>query len=200
MSTMVTRLLDQVMALPRAMRWAVLALAFIALFLVWDATLGAVAADWSARADRVEAELAKVRGGRDLVKRLDDATLQRTMTNIGPVSVPGEDTKERDSLGAMLLDVLDDHSVKDESFELKGGYSALPGNVSERILPGKKIGRITGEVRFTAPQDDAIAIIGEYERHPDIESISAVRIVKDDDDLKVVLTLEAWVQVKGKRS
>ena len=45
----------------RAIRWLIIAIALVALFLVWDQTLGRVKRAWSASANEVEANVDKVR-------------------------------------------------------------------------------------------------------------------------------------------
>ncbi|MCZ6494322.1 MAG: hypothetical protein O6933_09610, partial [Planctomycetota bacterium] len=53
----------------------------------------------------------------------------------------------------------------------------------------------TGDFRFDAAPDEAIAIIAELESSPMIEAISSVRITRVSGTRKVTvdLTVEAWI-------
>jgi hypothetical protein len=90
-------------------------------------------------------------------------------------------------------------SVTNDSFNLSGGADRLPATVSARIFAdtaqaGRRIVRISGDLRFDAEPEDTAAIIAALEARPEVESISLVRMLrKDGRTLGVTLTINAWV-------
>ena len=180
--------------LPRAIRWLVVTVAFIVAFFAWDASLGSLAKEWRAAADRLEETAADVHASEDVQTRLVNA--RETIVALGPVAEPGRDEDGRADLTNAVVEVL---KGKAYDFELTGGRTRLREELSRGIArPGFRLVRLGGTVKFQASPEDAIAIISELESHEAIEAISKVSITKGDSrgspQVDVNLTVEVWVQ------
>ena len=53
-------MMDRISAFPRAMQWAIWAAIGTIAFLLWDATIAEVAANWSSQADTIEMQIQEV--------------------------------------------------------------------------------------------------------------------------------------------
>lgn len=193
-------LADRFQTQPRAIRWLVLAVAFVLLFQAWHLTAGEVVADWNTEAADIQRKVATLRQGADLTGQLD--AMEDVIRGLGQVTQPRRENPGRAGLSNAVVEVLKnpEYSIDDEDFQLRGG-NKLPKNISAPIVgEEKRISRLTGELTFIASPEDAIAIIGDFERRPDIEAVSEVRITKGDGrTVKVRLSLESWVQASASR-
>ena len=187
--------------LPRAVRWLVCAVGFVALFYAWDTTLGAVARDWSEKADDIEAEVRTVAGGDALAEELRQQ--RDTIIGLGSVVKPRRESDGRARLTNAVVAVLrdDDHSATDVSFDLSGGTDRLREDLSRTIAPaGRRISRLTGTLKFEASPADAMAIMADLERHDEVEAIRKVSLLKaSNGKVAVNLILEAWVEVPSRK-
>lgn len=193
-------LLQRYAELPRAMRWLVVAVAFTVAFLAWESSIGAIVRNWSEQADDIEANLAEIATAKALQARLSD--LRGVIQSLGPVEQPATEDESRMALDRAVNDVLGAHSVSDQSFDLASSASQLPRNVSSGLVhSSERLRRITGELSFVASPETAIAIISDLESRPEIESVSAVRLViAGNRTLTVRLTLEAWARGEARRA
>jgi hypothetical protein len=193
-------LLQRYAELPRALRWLVIAVALTAAFLAWDSSIGALVRNWSAQADDIEANLAEIATADALQARMND--LRGVIQSIGPVEQPAMEGESRVALDRAVNDVLRAHTVSNQSFDLAASASQLPRDVSSGLVrSSERLRRITGELSFVASPETAIAIISELESRPEIEAISAVRLViAGNRTLTVRLTLEAWARGEARRA
>ena len=192
-------ILERFQALPRSARWLTLAVAFTVLVLGWDATLGNMARDWNESADSVERQVHEVHGSSKL--KGDLKRMENTIVGLGDVRRPGSDSEGRIALTRAYNEIMKNYTVSEDSFDTSGGGDKLPKSVSTGITRrGARLARLSGNLKFTSSAEDAAAIIADFERHPDIESVSKVRITKDERrKVKVTLTVEVWVEVSGRR-
>ena len=66
-------------------------------------------------------------------------------------------------------------------------------------ISGKDLSRLSGELKFDATPEQAIAYIAAFEAHPDIEAVSSVRLTKTSaGKVTVRLTLEVWVEATSR--
>jgi hypothetical protein len=192
-------ILERFNRLPRAIRWLAIAVLFVALFQAWYYLLQPVAESWSRAADEMEEQIAAVREGSALAARF--TRMNDTVSAIGPVMLPGDENQASQALTQAYVDVMNDYSVSNDSFDLRG----TAGRVSDRgaaglVRRGEQLRRITARLVFEASPEDAMAIISDLDRRPDVEGLSEVKLLRiGDRKLKVTLTLEAWAAMPRER-
>ncbi|MCP3905959.1 MAG: hypothetical protein GY715_20225 [Planctomycetes bacterium] len=191
---------ERFQSLPRAVQWLCLAVAFVALFLVWDATLGKVTRNLRSEAEDIEKQAAEVRNSDALRHKLGD--MEHAIIVFGDVSSPGSENEGQVALTRAYNEVMKNYSVTPDSFDMSGGGDKLPRNVSQGVArDGRRLARRTGTLKFKSSAEDAIGIIADFEQHPDIESVSKLRITKDERrKVKVTMTLDVWIEVASSRS
>ncbi len=181
--------------LPRAARWLAFAVVFTLCFLSWDKFVRPVAADWNRSADAIEDQVRQVRDSSataNLLRQMRDPIVA-----IGYVAYPGTEDQGRVGLTEAVTEVM---KGKGYSFNLSGSGGRLPPDVSREITDqGKRLTRLTGELKFDATPKEAIEYIAAFEVRDDIESVSSVRLKKSSGGkVTVRLTLDAWVEVEKK--
>jgi hypothetical protein len=194
-------MLERFQQLPRAVRWLVVAAVFIALFRVWDLTIGDLSRAWAKEAETVERQITAVRDSAVLTDELED--LENAILGLGPVRAPGRQDEGRTALTLAVVDVLENepHNIDHYEFDLSGGGDRLPQDLSRDLVrPGNRVSRLTCTVGFDAKPERAIAVIGDLENRDEIEAIRKISITKGDrGTVKVSLTLESWVEVPANR-
>jgi len=191
---------DRFQSLPRAVRWLSLGVVFVTLFLAWDASLGTMSRTLREDAEQLERQVNEVLRSDELRGKLKSMT--DTVVVIGDVSRPSSENEGQLALTRAYNEVLKNYAVTPDSFDMSGGGDKLPRNVSQGVArDGKRLARLTGTLKFKSTAEDAIGIISDFEQHRDIESVSKLRITKDERrTVKVTMTLEVWVEVSSTRS
>jgi hypothetical protein len=179
--------------LPRAGQWAIVAGIGVALFMIWNDYVLSWAAAWNEQADELLADAREAAGGERRASRVDG--LRNTIQGLGPVQRPGAESQAELALNDAVNNVLKRHTVSRDSFNYRGPTKLPRGTLSRILRPGQQVERITGDLRFDATPEAAIAIIGELEASPTIEAVSDVRITKQSGPRKVTvdLTVESWI-------
>ena len=115
---------------------------------------------------------------------------------------PDDEEEAEIALNAVVNEVLARHTVSRDSFSYRGPAKLKRGTLGEILQPGEHVESISGNLRFDAAPEDAIAIIAELESHPDIEAVSDVRIAKQSGSRKVTvdLTVASWIVSRESRS
>ncbi|MBT8485256.1 MAG: hypothetical protein HKO59_00250 [Phycisphaerales bacterium] len=185
--------------MPRAIRWLLLAVGFVVLFLAWDASLGELVREWNREADKLETQVREVSGSAQLGTELEE--LDDAIVGLGPVARPRRENDARAALNLAVIEVLKEYRVSEDNFDLGGGGDQLKETLTQRLVaPGNRVKRITGTLTFEASPQDAVAIIADFERRDDVASVSSVRLTKGSNrKVKVNLTLEAWAESSGRR-
>ena len=190
--TALQSMLQQYQKMSRAMRLATLAALALGLYFVWDSAIRPITQQLNDDADviarnvselhRIEAEAVKLK---DLKKTL--------VWNIGPVRPPAAVAEGSKKFNDVVLDVLQKHGAINTNFSSRS-RGKLPRTTMAAYANGKRIDRLTGDIKFDASPEKAAAIIAELEASPHIESISSLRLVRDTGrKVRVTLTVEAWV-------
>ncbi len=178
--------------LPRAVRWAVSAgVIMLGLLLYVDHVVG-LAVRWNEQSEELLANLRRASGGEGRLDRLD--TLRDVVRAVGGVQKPRPDADAENAFNDVVSGVLKKHPVTRDSFSYRGA-SKLPGGTLTRVM-GREVQKITGDLRFDATQEEAIAIISELEDSPEIEAITNLRITRQanaKNKVTVDLTVEAWI-------
>ena len=177
--------------LPRAIQWAAYAAAGTFLFIGVNDYLWAQAQRWNAEADGIEMKFQSVRDGQEIAGNL--LYLRETLVAHGAIQIPGSPGEGGPALDAAVTAVMNRHSIRHTydrrpPVTLKGSLGTITGGRGEAQS-------ISADLRFEASPKDAMAVIADLERSPDIETINNVRITRiaGARRLKVHLTLEAWV-------
>lgn len=179
--------------LPRAGRWAICAAVVITVFLVWNDFVGPQTASFNEEARTLLARHETIRGQQRLrqVKLLEEP-----IRALGTVEEPGNRAESGQALIRAVIEVLKKHSVSDDSWGL-GNPTNLPrGTLTELTGDGRRVKRITADVRFDTGPEEATAIIAELEARPEVEAISNLRLSRlhgGRRKVRVALTLDAWI-------
>lgn len=187
-------LLNRFLALPRAVQWALLAASGIALFIMWDSWIGPIVENLDRQAETISNDVRSIRAARDLADDLRKPDLAGIVTAVGAVTPPRNPATGTNSFTAVVNELMKKHGITDQDFSLRT-RGKLQKNALIGVLPaGKRAERLTGDLKFSAKPDVAVAILAALESSPDIEQVSSVRMTKDQNGkVKVQYTLEAWV-------
>jgi hypothetical protein len=193
MSDARTAIFERFNELPRAMRWLAVALVGIALFLFWQDVLLPVKLSWDRQSDALEAQVVAVRNGELLTEQLQGPALRDTVLGVGAIELPSGPDEGRKAIADAVNSVLTGDLAVSHSFQI--GESTLPREAAKDLVKSnKRLKTITGELRFEAKPDLTIRIINALERHPQIESVTSVRLTKiNEGRLKVRLNFDTWI-------
>lgn len=179
--------------LPRAAQWAGLAAIGIGFFLLYDQHVRPITTTWHDHADEMLKEVGEAARSENRSRQL--RAMREPILGLGAVETPGNEAQGSNALNDAVNEVLKRHSVTRDSFNLRGATRLPRTTLSQIIQPNQLVQRITGDFRFDAAPDEAVAIIAELESSPVIEAISSVRITRVSGTRKVTvdLTVEAWI-------
>jgi hypothetical protein len=184
-------IIDRFRTLPRAMQWALLAAIGLVVFLIWSEGVVPIIDRWDRQATAIEGKLIKVRESKKIKDEL--VAMQPFVTAVGPVQRPGNEAEGSSDLQSVINGVLQNFAVSDQQLGLSL-RSYLPKTALTGLSGNRRIQKLTGDLKFTAAQDVAVAVIAAFESSPDIEQVNSVRLTKDGGGkVKVHITLEAWV-------
>ena len=188
-------MLDQVNAWSRAMQWAFWAAIVTIAFLLWDATVAELGADWEAQVQTKEKQLAELQRPTTLTSSVKSA-----VSSFGEVELPREKSVGATAMTEEIQDILSRHRVENDEYtrtktnRMKSG--SLPGISSS----GEQIEQVIGDIRFEATQEEVLKVISELESSPWIDAVSNLRLTKQDGRMiRVDLSVEAWVVSKTQR-
>lgn len=188
-----TSLSDRFYALPRAIQWALLALAGVILFFIWDSYINPLNDEIAKEANRIQSHVKEIRDSRRLANELRKNELESLVTGIGAVKPPRGPAVGSAALTTAVNDLMKKHAIADEDFSLRS-RGKLARNVLVQVLGSKRGERLTGDLKFSAKPEVALAILSDLEASPDVEQVSSVRLTKDQNGkVKVHYVLEAWV-------
>lgn len=186
--------LGRIRALPRAMRWAIVAAAFVlGYFVVVEPALDA-SARASARADALQAGLDRrldAAGERSEASR----TLALAASQFGAPLPPGGPDRAS-ALNARIEAILRDRSVSNLSIKARSPV-ALPRTAMEGGVPeGKQVQRLVLDVEFEADPSVAMAIVADLEKAREVSSVGRVVMRRVEREgrktVQVSVSPEAW--------
>ncbi len=188
---------DRFRAMPRAVQWAAWAGAATVVTLVWNDVIMARTNEWNARADRTLARLEEIRSGGLRLDRLE--SMEPYVRAIGAVSKPEGQAEAADALLDAINQVLAAHTVSGDSSVIRPPAKQPRETMIALLAPGERAYKLTAELSFDATPEEAVAVIAELEARPEIESVSAVRLVKKGSNkVTADLTVDAWLVKKEK--
>lgn len=175
-------------ALPPAGKVAVAAVALLLTWLALEQWSWSWARSWGEESERIERALSDS----SALASGNDPTATAGAELFGPVDPPAGEAEGAEALARAVVEVVKKHPVGQFTFDAQRASSRLSGGAS---LGSQKLSKVTGEVQFEASPAETARIISELESSPGIESVSALRMQRRDNDGKVMvrLTVEAWV-------
>ena len=191
MSETPSSMMERYRQIPRAFRWALLAAIGIALFEVREMFLRPVADQWDRSAERIKNQVTEVRASEEVTREINQ--MRDVVVNLGPVDVPNNEYEGAKALDDTVIQVLQKNNASNPS---RG--TSHKGNLAKTALTsianGKRIERLTEDIKFDSTPKAAAAIIAELESNPNIETVESVRLTRDTGGkVKVHLIIEAWV-------
>lgn len=182
-------------ALPVRQRWFVVAALAVAGYLLVDEYVWSWSRAWQAESAQIEAAL-----GRGAARRAPASVdLARAVATFGAVEPPADAARGREELAQAIEDVAKAHKVAGYSYEVRVGPRVKD---PDAVVLAPAVERIQAEVRFDTTAEELPRIVADLESHPAIETISALRIQRNDQARKmnVQATIEAWVVAgRGRR-
>lgn len=193
MSEATPKMMDRFLALPRAIQWALLAAVGIAIFFGREAYIVPFENRLDKQSNEIQVHVDSIRRNTQLVESLKTRTMESLVTAVGEVKEPRSAAIGTRAFTDVVNDLMKKNGISDQDFSLRT-RGKLPKNVLVQVLNGKRGERLTGELKFSAKPEVALAILADLESSPDIEQVASVRLTKDAaGKVKVQYTLEAWV-------
>jgi len=197
-------LVERWRSLPRAARWLI---AF-GLIVVLYFAVAEPALDWraraSARADALEAGLAR-QAERAAGTSADAAALALAASRFGSPSLPGGEERIRE-LNRRVEDIFSRHTVSNLTIRARSpaslGREALAGAVPQ----GLQAQRAALDIEFEASPETTSAVLAELEGAPEVAAVGRLTLRRTDRDgrkrVAVSVSPEAWIiaPARGGRS
>lgn len=128
--------------------------------------------------------------------------VRTAIPTLGRISVPRAERDGSEELSNAVNSVMAKIGLKTFSWEVRpGGNMSPPPELVQLVGADTKLGKVGGELRFNAKQEDVIKVIAGIEAAPEIESITRLKLSRESGDktVGVTMTVEAWVQLDRKR-
>jgi len=184
-------------ALPQRWRVLIPLAALVLGFVLYTDWVWPIAERWHGDSERIESILRRARDNEAELPR----AIREAVVALGPINVPRSEEEGSLALGRVANEVIGRHgSVRDVAFDGRIG-SRLPPTALREIVgsTGQRVERVVGELRFTATPEQAVAVVRDLESSPEIESVSRIRLLRDEETRRVAvtLTIEAWILASG---
>lgn len=155
-------------ALPRAGKWLVWLIVFVAGFLIINDGVLTWHDRWTQRADVLETRLRRLRELGD-VSSEQGRVIATRMTNFGRPALPASTTQVAESLTRRINFVFDDAGIEDRT-QTEKSASFKAKNADTRV------DRVIIEVTFEADPRAVTSILAALEAAPEVTTLSRVRI------------------------
>jgi hypothetical protein len=179
----------------RAMQWAFWAAVITIAFLVWDATIAQLGANWSATADEIELQIQEVN-----TPILLTSNVKNSVAAFGAITLPRSKAQGAAAMTDAVHEILLSHQVKDDEYTRTKSSKMKNGAMRGIANSGQQLEAIIGDIRFEATQENILKVISDLEGSPWIDAVSDIRLTKKDGRLiRVDLSVEAWVLTTSSR-
>ena len=179
----------------RAMQWAFWAAVITIAFLVWDATIAQLGANWSATADEIELQIQEVN-----TPILLTSNVKNSVAAFGSITLPRSKAQGAAAMTDAVHEILLSHQVKDDEYTRTKSSKMKNGAMRGIANSGQQLEAIIGDIRFEATQENILKVISDLEGSPWIDAVSDIRLTKKDGRLiRVDLSVEAWVLTTSSR-
>jgi hypothetical protein len=178
-------------------QWAVILAGALLIWVAADEWVWSAAANINRQNARMEQALTEGANRDRLV-----AGVRGAIPTLGRITVPRAERDGSEELSNAVKMVMADAGVKIFSWEVRpGGNMSPPPELVQLVGAETKLGKVGGELRFNARQEDVIKVIAGIEAAPEIESIARLKLSREASDktVGVTMTVEAWVQLDRKR-
>ena len=186
-----TSLIDQFRSMPVIVQWGAYIAVGIVVFLFWSDYIAPVSLEYKQAADRIAEDVRTVRDTAAMeaqIRRHEDI-----IRGVGPVLKPRPAAQGELALNQAVNEIIGEHDVSNFSYSMRiqgtmsaGALSGLTRNVRPQLL--------SGDLKFNATPETAMAIIAQLEARPEIEAIASGRLSRmAGRRVSVHLMLEAWV-------
>jgi len=188
-------MLDHISTWSRAIQWAFWAAIVTIAFLLWDATVAELGADWNAQVQTKEKQLAELQRPTTLTSSVKSA-----VTSFGEVELPRDKSTGATAMTEAIQDILSRHRVKNDEYTRTKTNRMKSGSLPGVSSTGEQIEQVIGDIRFEVTQEKVLEVISELESSPWIDAVSNLRLTKQDGRMiRVDLSVEAWVVSKTQR-
>ena len=190
-------MIDRFLAMSTVWKLGISLALLLLVYLVSDEMIWPRSTQWTLESERVERILDK---SKNMDRRIN-SQLRTIVENLGPIEVPRSPNPGADQLEMTLNEIVSGHPVKGYEFVTRPGARVQASSELTKFAGGGRIERVLAEIEFEADTEDAIALIGEIESEPSIESIGSLRMTVDRDRKSVVVKLqvEAWIKTVSRR-
>ena len=179
----------------RAMQWAFWTAVITIAFLVWDATIAQLGANWSATADEIELQIQEVN-----TPILLTSNVKNSVAAFGAITLPRSKAQGAAAMTDAVHEILLSHQVKDDEYTRTKSSKMKNGAMRGIANSGQQLEAIIGDIRFEATQENILKVISDLEGSPWIDAVSDIRLTKKDGRLiRVDLSVEAWVLTTSSR-
>lgn len=190
-------------ALPRALRWLVMAGAVFVLYFIVVEPMLDLTATMQIRADRLATGLVEQAEARREATGVGQALALGTV-RYGAVLGPGGPERSGE-LNARVEQILGEHRVTGRRISVRAGVALGRNAMAGAIPETRQVERIILDIDFESTPETAFDVISAMERAPEIAAVGRVQIRRLDRGegrlVQVSLSPEAWVLApKGGRS
>ncbi|MDP7189262.1 MAG: hypothetical protein QGI74_05290 [Phycisphaerales bacterium] len=154
--------------------------------LFWSELIAPISASWGGAADEISNQVDRVD------RAATQAAAQRAnVVAYGPMVSPSQRANESQAMLDAVNAIMDEFGIRAYEFNESSSTAKVGGS----MLTG--IDRIKATLKFEAPEEKAIEILGALEDSPELESINSARVQQGKTgglNLEVELTIEAWIR------
>ncbi len=154
--------------------------------LFWSELIAPISASWGGAADEISNQVDRVD------RAATQAAAQRAnVVAYGPMVSPSQRANESQAMLEAVNAIMDEFGIRAYKFNESSSTVKVGGS----MLTG--IDRIKATLKFEAPEEKAIEILGALEDSPELESINSARVQQGKTgglNLEVELTIEAWIR------
>jgi hypothetical protein len=177
------------------MQWAFWAGMLTIAFLVWDATIANIGAQWSAKANQIEMQIAEINKPIFLT-----STDKKHIYSFGEVKLPRSKSDGASAMTDAVHEILTSHTVKNDEYTRTKTSRMKSGSLPGIATSGQQIEQIIGDLRFEASQEEILKVISALESSPSIDAVTDIRLTKKEGRMiRVDLAVEAWVVSSSSR-
>ena len=154
--------------------------------LFWSELIAPISASWGGAADEISNQVDRVD------RAATQAAAQRAnVVAYGPMVSPSQRANESQAMLEAVNAIMDEFDIRAYEFDESSSTVKVGGS----MLTG--IDRIKATLKFEAPEEKAIEILGALEDSPELESINSAHVQQGKTgglNLEVELTIEAWIR------
>lgn len=185
------------MALPRSVKWGVIAVGVIALY--FGAVEGALESmgKWNARADNRQAELRKFERARSERKDTDKAATESVKV-FGEVGSPADAATRSQELNQKVQAALDAGGIKRPTITSRSVLVPASSPLSRQFGTDHRVERLVSEIVFDAEPEQVAKVVADLEQVPEVARVSRLQVKQKSGDseggrqVSATIWVEAW--------